>query len=81
VKPGTQKQPTPEACLLTVAETAKLLGTTEKAIRERVARRVLPFRRICARVMFVRNELESFIEQSSGCSLQEALVNISKRQQ
>jgi len=60
---------------LSVAETAVLLGLTEKAVRARVARHQLPFRRLGHRVIFQRAELLDFIIKLQGCSLGEALAN------
>jgi len=79
--PFTMKTSIPlEAALLDVRGAAQLLGTTERAIRHQVARQVLPFRRRGRRVIFLRAELENFINTLPGCSLEEAQNQIKRRQ-
>jgi excisionase family DNA binding protein len=65
--------------LLGVAEAAGMLGLTERAIRHRVARGVLPYRRLGARVLFVAAELEAFMSGLEGVTVAEALENIQAR--
>jgi hypothetical protein len=65
--------------LLDVAGAAELLGLTEKAVRARVARRCLPFRRWAGRIVFRRAELLEFVEKLDGVGLGEALANASAR--
>jgi hypothetical protein len=60
---------------LDVTGTARLLGLTEKAIRARVARRQIPYRRLGARIMFNRRELADFIDKLAGVDVGEALAN------
>lgn len=63
------------AQLLDVPSAAELLGMTPKAVRQRVARRALPFRKWGGRICFVKVELESFIASLPGCTLEEAQNN------
>jgi len=76
-KPPIKK---PQACLgkrtingvlLDVREAAALLGVTEKTLRARIARHQVPFRVWGGRVVFVRGELERFLDKLPGCSLDE----------
>jgi hypothetical protein len=52
-----------------------MLGATERSVRGRVARHMLPFRKFHRRILFRRSELEQFIDMLPGCSLQEARKN------
>lgn len=62
--------------LLDVTHTANHLGLTERGIWARVARNQIPYRRMGGRVVFVRRDLEKWIETLEGCSLREALDNV-----
>jgi len=57
--------------LLDVRAAAAFLGVTEKMLRARVARHQVPFRVWGGRVVFVRAELDRFLDQLPGCSLNE----------
>lgn len=61
--------------VLDVRGAADLLGCTPKAIRKRVERRMIPFRRWGGRLLFRTTELESFIAALPGCTLEEAQIN------
>jgi excisionase family DNA binding protein len=65
--------------LLDVASVAVLLGTTERAVRARVARRLLPHRRLGSRVLFVKDEIEQFVQGLPGATLQQAQDNLAQR--
>lgn len=67
--------PAPSPAVLDVASTAAFLGTTEKAARARVARRLIPFRKWGGRIVFLRTELVEFLENLPGCDLPDALQN------
>jgi hypothetical protein len=62
---------------------ARLTGWTEAAIRGRVARRQIPFRRLgagrSARLLFNRGELLDFVDKLEGCRVGEALANAAGR--
>ena len=62
--------------LLDVHGAAALLGVTEKTIRARVGRRTVPFRRFGGRVVFLRKDIEAFINELPGCGLKEAQRNL-----
>ena len=61
--------------ILDVPGAAKLLGTTPKAVRQRLARNMIPYRKWGGRIHFIRSELESFIAALPGCTLEEAQIN------
>lgn len=61
--------------LLDVDGASSFIGCTEKTLRSGVARREVPFRRLGGRLVFLRSELERFVQQLEGCGLEEALRN------
>lgn len=65
--------------LLDVKAAALMLNCSEKAVRTRVSRQLLPFKRLGSRILFRRDELEQFIASLPGVSLQEAKHNIAMR--
>ena len=65
--------------LLDVHGAGGMLGCSEKVVRARVARRLLPFRRFGGRIVFLRKELETFIANLPGCLLAEAQQNLAVR--
>ncbi len=48
---------------------------SEKAVRSRIARRTLPFKKFGGRIVCLRKDLEAFFNALDGCSVQEALIN------
>ncbi len=65
--------------VLDVHMAAELIGTTEKLIRSRVARRLIPFHRLSGRVVFMRDELLEYHRRLPGCGVDEALQNLGAR--
>ena len=65
-----------DGILMDVAAGAAFLGISERALRARIARRQIPFRRFHGRVVLVRSELEAFINRLRGCSLDDALSKV-----
>ena len=51
---------------LTTEDVAHLLGRTPKAIRRLVERGQLPYRKLGRRIVFLRAELDAFIEALPG---------------
>jgi len=47
-------------------------GGSEKAVRARIARRTLPFKKFGGRIVCFRKDLEAFFTALEGCSVQEA---------
>ena len=71
--PGRKALPATE--VLGVTECAALLGTTEKALRARIDRRQLPFRRLGRRIIFFRSELLSYLDALPGCRPSDTLLD------
>jgi hypothetical protein len=65
--------------LLDIATASQLLGCTERFLRARVARRLVPFRKLGGRIMFLRAELEQFIDGLPGVTIAEAQANLVAR--
>lgn len=65
--------------VMDVTTAASFIGTTEKAIRGQVSRRLIPFRRLNGRIVFLRSELETWLTSLDGCPLDEALANAKER--
>ena len=61
--------------ILDVTSAATFLGISEKSLRARVARRMIPFKRWGGRVCFLRGELLDFLRNLDGCRVDEALQN------
>ena len=61
--------------VLDVRGAAAMLGTSEKLVRSRVERRLIPFRRLGARIVFLRQEIEQWLAALPGCTLTEAQAN------
>ncbi|MCI0371430.1 MAG: helix-turn-helix domain-containing protein [candidate division NC10 bacterium] len=68
-----------DGTVLDVAAAAELLGVTEKLVRARAARGLLPWRRWGGRVLFLREELLAFMGALPGVSVQQALENVGAR--
>ena len=68
-----------ETLLLSVKEAAAFLGMTQDALRARIKRRVVPFRRLGGRVMLLRSELEQYIARLPGVDTDEALKAMQSR--
>jgi excisionase family DNA binding protein len=59
--------------LMTVGETADMLGRTPQAIYHLIARRKIPFRKDGRRIFFIEEELQTFIEALPGIGVEELL--------
>lgn len=79
IRRSISRQSTPQTQVLDVVEAANLLGTTPKAVRQRVARRTLPFRKLGGRIIFLKEQLEEFVRDLPGCSVEEAQANMMAR--
>ena len=64
---------------LDVCGAARLLGVSDRLIRGRLSRGLLPCRRYSGRIIFLRDELEAFIEALPGTTVNEARKNLSIR--
>lgn len=58
---------------LTTAEVAELIGRSPAAIRNLVMRQMIPFRKPGGRLLFVRSEVERWVNNAPGVSLDEIL--------
>jgi hypothetical protein len=65
---------------LDVREAAALLGTSEKTVRGMISRQLVPYRRLNARIIFLRTELAAWLETLPGVTLDEARMNQEARQ-
>lgn len=68
-----------DGAVLDVRTAAAFLGGTEKQLRGMVDRRLIPFRRLNSRIVFVRRELEEFVVTLPGCTADEAKANLEAR--
>jgi hypothetical protein len=57
--------------MLGISEASALLGVSERALRARVSRHQVPYRRFQGRIVFLRNELDEFLLSLPGVTLQE----------
>ena len=56
------------------------LGWTEKTTRGMVERKLIPFRRLgSTRIIFIRAELEAWLKNLPGCTIEEAQENLRVR--
>jgi len=68
-----------DGALLDISTASQLLGCSERSLRARVARHTIPFRKLDSRVVFRRSELESFMADLPGVTLDEARANVAAR--
>lgn len=61
---------------LTVSQAAIYLGLTEHALRQRIARQEVPYRRWHGRVVLIVRELDAFMAALDGCTVNEALDRV-----
>jgi hypothetical protein len=54
-------------------ETAKFLKCTPRAVRNKVMRRQIPFRKVAGRIVFIANEIVTWIEKAPGVSVNDCL--------
>ena len=57
--------------LLNVEDTAAFIGRTPSAVRKLCLRRAIPFRKPGGRLVFIRNELERWVENAPGVELKD----------
>lgn len=74
-----KRRPVNGELLVDLAGASAMVGLKEKAIRARCERRLIPFRKLGGRLVFVRRELEDFVAALDGCPLEEALANLRQR--
>jgi excisionase family DNA binding protein len=59
---------------LTIAEAASPLGLTEKAVRQKIFRGQLPYRKLGRRVLIPADELEQFLAALPGKTVEEVIA-------
>lgn len=59
--------------MLDVKGVASLLGLTEKGLRRQVDRRRVPYRRLGRKVVFIKSEIEAWMNALPGAKLEEVL--------
>ena len=75
-KPGQGKGPRRRnGFVLDMLTAAQFAGWIEKAMRARVERGRVPFKRDGGRIVFLQDELEAFLRGLPGVSVKEALEN------
>jgi hypothetical protein len=62
-----------------VATIARELGDTEKGIRAKVTRGLIPYRRLGSRIIFVDDEISAWLRQLPGVGVDQALENLAAR--
>ena len=65
--------------MLDVATMARELGDSEKGIRAKVARGLLPHRSLGSRIVFVRQSITEYLDRLPRISVDEALENLKAR--
>jgi len=65
---------------LNVRQVAIWLGWSEKKVRSHVERQTIPYRKIGGRIVFIRSDLENFLNFLPGISVEEATKNLERRQ-
>jgi hypothetical protein len=85
-KPPPRKRPgvptgrrTLNGVIMDVPSVAAYRGETEKSIRAKVARKLVPFRKQGGRVIFIKSEIDEFHRRLPGVTLEEALRNAAAR--
>jgi excisionase family DNA binding protein len=61
---------------LTISEAAEPLGLSEKALRQRIFRGQIPYRKLGRRVLIPADELEKFLTALPGKTADEAVAAV-----
>jgi hypothetical protein len=62
-----------------VRTTSELMGDTELGVRGKIARGILPYRRLEGCVICLRSEILEYLQHLPGVSLEEACANVLAR--
>ncbi len=62
-----------------VAETAPSLGLTEKALRQRIFRGQVPYKKLGRRILIPTQELDEFLMALPGQTAEEAVAAVEER--
>lgn len=68
-----------EVMVRSIRQQAELLGKTERSLRGLVARRMIPFRKLGSRVVFIASEIDAWLAAMPGVTLSEAEENMAVR--
>jgi excisionase family DNA binding protein len=60
---------------MTTKECGRLIGRSAGAIRNLVLRRQIPFRKLGGRLLFLRSEIEQWIDDSPGLKIKDLEVD------
>lgn len=55
------------------------LGWSEKKTRGMVARKLIPYRKVGGRIIFIKRDLEHWLQTLEGCTVEEARQNGANR--
>jgi hypothetical protein len=66
---------------LDVRSCGTFMGTTDRVIRSLVAKGIIPYRRLGNRIVFLRSEIENWLTNLPGCSMEEARRNFRAREE
>ena len=72
-------EPGQGAALFGIREASAFLGLTQKALRQKVFKRTVPFRKDGRKIVFIRRELEAHVDDLPGCTPAEARNNLQAR--
>lgn len=53
------------------SEVAKFIGRSPGSVRNLVLRRAIPYRKVAGRLVFIRSEIEVWIEEAPGLRLKD----------
>ncbi len=65
-----------DGAVMDIVAGAGFLGISDKALRGRVSRRQIPFRRLNGRIVFRTRDLEAWLDALPGVTVEEALENL-----
>jgi hypothetical protein len=65
--------------VLDIPASASFFGDTEKGIRGKVARGLVPYHRLGGRIILLRSELTAYLAQLPGVTVAQALANVAAR--
>lgn len=68
---GNKEERLTTPVFLDIEQVAKKLHRTPGALRNLVMRRKIPFRKAGGRLMFIENEIEKWIQESPGLTLEQ----------
>ncbi len=64
---------------MSIDAAAEFIGCTPRALRSMAERQIVPFRRRGFRLLFLRSELEQWLDKLPGVSLNQAIKNRQQR--